>query len=126
VMRAGAAQGSWERKFGRGAMHVAVVTFRPCNHKANSKVSVRGCITNRRSAQRESPERAKLKPAATEAGLRRMATRAFIDKVEESMHPATEGFEDLAWIFTCDSRNRGLVRQGFDEAAVLWKAVKAT
>src|SRR5207237_930554 len=55
-----------------------------------------------------------------------MATRAFIDKVEESMHPATEGFEDLAWIFTCDSRNRGLVRQGFDEAAVLWKAVKAT
>src|SRR5205807_9848949 len=61
-----------------------------------------------------------------EAGLRRMATRAFIDKVEESMHPATEGFEDLAWIFTCDSRNRGLVRQGFDEAAVLWKAVKAT
>src|SRR5437879_11693754 len=55
-----------------------------------------------------------------------MATRAFIDKVEESMHPATEGFEDLAWIFTCDSRNRGLIRQGFDEAALLWKAVKAT
>ena len=55
-----------------------------------------------------------------------MATQAFIDRVEESTHPGTEGFEDLAWIFTCDSRNRGLVRQGFDEAAVLWKAVKAT
>jgi predicted O-methyltransferase YrrM len=55
-----------------------------------------------------------------------MATQALIDRVEESMHPATDGFEDLAWIFTCDSRNRGLIRQGFDEAAVLWKAVKAT
>ena len=38
----------------------------------------------------------------------------------------TEGFENLAWLFTCDSRNRGLIRQGFDEAALLWKAVKAT
>jgi hypothetical protein len=55
-----------------------------------------------------------------------MATQAFIDTVEESTRPATEGFEDLAWIFTCDSRNRGLIRQGFDEAAVLWKGVKAT
>ena len=55
-----------------------------------------------------------------------MATQAFIDRVEESTHPGTEGFEDLAWIFTCDSRNRGLIRQGFDEAAILWKAVKAT
>ena len=55
-----------------------------------------------------------------------MATQAFVDRVEELTHPGTEGFEDLAWIFTCDSRNRGLVRQGFDEAAVLWKAVKAT
>ena len=36
------------------------------------------------------------------------------------------GFEELAWLFTCDSRNRGLIRQGFDEAALLWKAVKAT
>src|SRR5205814_4000231 len=55
-----------------------------------------------------------------------MATQAFIDRVEESTQPGTEGFEDLAWIFTCDSRNRGLIRQGFDEAATLWKAVKAT
>ena len=46
--------------------------------------------------------------------------------MEESIQPATEGFEDLAWLFTCDSRNRGLIRQGFDEAALLWKAVKAT
>jgi len=47
-----------------------------------------------------------------------------IDSVGESI--TTEGFEDLAWLFTCDSRNRGLIRQGFDEAALLWKAVKAT
>jgi predicted O-methyltransferase YrrM len=58
--------------------------------------------------------------------LRRTATQAFIDSVEESTHPAAEGFEDLAWIFTCDSRNRGLIRQGFDEAALLWKAARAT
>jgi hypothetical protein len=37
-----------------------------------------------------------------------------------------ENFEDLAWLFCCDSRNRGIIRQGFDEAALLWKAVKAT
>ncbi len=37
-----------------------------------------------------------------------------------------ENFEDLAWLFRCDSRNRGIIRQGFDEAALLWKAVKAT
>lgn len=37
-----------------------------------------------------------------------------------------ENFEDLAWLFHCDSRNRGIIRQGFDEAALLWKAVKAT
>src|SRR5437762_2260535 len=53
-------------------------------------------------------------------------SQALIGSVEESMQDAGEGFEDLAWIFTCDSRNRGLIRQGFDEAAVLWKAVKAT
>src|SRR6202011_961633 len=48
------------------------------------------------------------------------------ESVEESIRSVSEGFEDLAWIFTCDSRNRGLIRQGFDEAALLWKAVKAT
>ena len=58
--------------------------------------------------------------------LRPPVRRAFIDNVEESIQSAAEGFEDLAWIFTCDSRNRGLIRQGFDEAALLWKAVKAT
>ena len=35
-------------------------------------------------------------------------------------------FEDLTWLFTCDSRNRGIIRQGFDEASLLWKTVKAT
>jgi hypothetical protein len=37
-----------------------------------------------------------------------------------------ENFEDLTWLFCCDSRNRGIIRQGFDEAALLWKAVRAT
>src|SRR3989441_7623912 len=58
--------------------------------------------------------------------LRSVMSQAFIGSVEESTESAGEGFEDLAWIFTCDSRNRGLIRQGFDEAALLWKAVKAT
>lgn len=56
--------------------------------------------------------------------MRRTTTQALIDRVGELT--ATEGFEDLAWLFTCDSRNRGLIRQGFDEAALLWKAVKST
>ena len=51
-------------------------------------------------------------------------TQALIESVGEPI--ATEGFEDLAWLFTCDSRNRGLIRQGFDEAALLWKAVRST
>ena len=58
--------------------------------------------------------------------LRPAMSHAFIGNVEESTQSAGEGFEDLAWIFTCDSRNRGLIRQGFDEAALLWKAVKTT
>jgi len=58
--------------------------------------------------------------------LRRATSRAFIGYVEEKTTSAGEGFENLAWLFTCDSRNRGLIRQGFDEAALLWKAVKST
>lgn len=38
----------------------------------------------------------------------------------------SHGFESLTWLFTCDSRNRGIIRQGFDEAALLWRAVQAT
>ena len=53
-------------------------------------------------------------------------SQAFIESVKEAAHSRTEGFENLTWLFTCDSRNRGLIRQGFDEAALLWKAVKAT
>ena len=49
-----------------------------------------------------------------------------IDNVEEKISSESEGFENLAWLFTCDSRNRALIRQGFDEAALLWKTVKAT
>ncbi len=54
------------------------------------------------------------------------ATQAFIDNVEEPVPSGSGGFEDLTWLFTCDSRNRGLIRQGFDEAALLWKTVKMT
>lgn len=35
-------------------------------------------------------------------------------------------FEDLAWLFRCDNRNRGIIRQNFDEAALLWKSVKSS
>lgn len=37
-----------------------------------------------------------------------------------------ENFEDFAWLFRCDSRNRGIIAQGFDEAALLWRAARAT
>lgn len=35
-------------------------------------------------------------------------------------------FSELAWLFTCDNRNRGLIRMNFDEAALLWRAVRET
>jgi predicted O-methyltransferase YrrM len=35
-----------------------------------------------------------------------------------------KNFEDLVWLFNCDINNRGIIRQNFDEAALLWKAVK--
>ncbi len=35
-------------------------------------------------------------------------------------------FEELAWLFSCDNRNRGILRMNFDEAALLWKAVRAS
>lgn len=35
-------------------------------------------------------------------------------------------FEDLAFLFTCDNRNRGIIRLNFDEAALLWKSVRNT
>ena len=35
-------------------------------------------------------------------------------------------FEDMAWLFTCDNRNRGIMRMNFDEAALLWKAIRST
>lgn len=33
-------------------------------------------------------------------------------------------FEDMAFLFNCSNANRGIIRQNFDEAALLWKAVK--
>lgn len=39
---------------------------------------------------------------------------------------AADQFENFAWLFRCDSRNRGIIAEGFDEAALLWRAVKAT
>lgn len=47
-------------------------------------------------------------------------------KPNEAPATGADHFEDLTWLFTCDSRNRGIIRQGFDEASLLWKAVKAT
>ena len=35
-------------------------------------------------------------------------------------------FCDLTWLFTCDNRNRGILRMNFDEAALLWKSVRTT
>lgn len=35
-------------------------------------------------------------------------------------------FADMAWLFNCDNRNRGIIRQNFDEAALLWQSVQAT
>lgn len=55
--------------------------------------------------------------------LRCSQSRAFIAAVSQN---GSSGFENLSWLFTCDSRNRGIIRQGFDEAALLWRAVKAT
>ena len=46
--------------------------------------------------------------------------------MESASASDTQNFEDLVWLFQCDSRNRGIIRQGFDEAALLWKAAKAT
>lgn len=36
----------------------------------------------------------------------------------------TKCFEDFAWMFNSNLSNRSLIRQNFDEAALLWKAVK--
>ncbi len=33
-------------------------------------------------------------------------------------------FEEISWLFSCDNRNRGIIRQNIDEAALLWSAVK--
>ena len=46
--------------------------------------------------------------------------------MDKKLHSSNGGFEGLAWLFSCDSRNRGIIRQGFNEAALLWQAVKAT
>ena len=37
-----------------------------------------------------------------------------------------ENFEDLAWLFHCNNRNRGTIRCNLDESALLWKTVKRT
>ena len=35
-------------------------------------------------------------------------------------------FADMAWLFQCDNRNRGIIRMNFDEAALLWKTARRT
>lgn len=37
-----------------------------------------------------------------------------------------KNFEDISWLFFCSNQNRGIIRQNFDEAALLWKAVAST
>jgi len=44
----------------------------------------------------------------------------------ESPTTTADHFEYLAWLFQCDSRNRGIIAQGLDEAALLWRAVRAS
>ena len=48
--------------------------------------------------------------------LRRSSSHGLMAVVIGSNTNPGQSFEDLAWLFTCDSRNRGLIRQGFDEA----------
>lgn len=43
-----------------------------------------------------------------------------------NMSTRAAGFEDCAWLFSCDNRNRGILRQNVDEAAILWKACQQT
>lgn len=38
----------------------------------------------------------------------------------------SNNFEDLAWLFASDNRNRKIIRQNIDEAAFLWKMVRVT
>ena len=40
------------------------------------------------------------------------------------MPMAIPDFADMVWLFTCDNRNRGILNQNFDEAALLWRAVR--
>lgn len=35
-------------------------------------------------------------------------------------------FEKLAWLFSCNNQNRGIIRMNFDEAALLWQAARAS
>ncbi len=40
--------------------------------------------------------------------------------------PEPKNFEDMVWLFSCDNRNRGTLRQNFNEAALLWRAVRSS
>lgn len=58
-----------------------------------------------------------------------MQTQSPIDVTRDDGLPlgtAAVGFESFSWLFTCDNRNRGIIRQNFDEAALLWRAVQRT
>jgi hypothetical protein len=35
-------------------------------------------------------------------------------------------FTKMAWLFSCNNRNRGIIRMNFDEAALLWQSVERT
>lgn len=46
-------------------------------------------------------------------------------RIDVAQAPPLE-FGDLTWLFQCNKQNRGVARLNFDEAALLWRAVKAT
>ena len=49
-----------------------------------------------------------------------------LETMDPTSEPVRPGFEALAFLFTSDNRNRGILRMNFDEAALLWKSVRAT
>lgn len=46
------------------------------------------------------------------------------DATSNYVYQRCGGFSDLVWLFCCDNHNRGIIRQNFDEAALLWRAVQ--
>ncbi|MDJ0685764.1 MAG: class I SAM-dependent methyltransferase [Alphaproteobacteria bacterium] len=61
--------------------------------------------------------------------LKALSTRNLSDNTISTTNARENSFNlsDLAWLFTCDNRNRGVIRLNIDEAFLLWKtAASAT